>query len=401
MSAKGGLAVGDFLEADVERQVKKTSRATIGKLADLLERQNIDVEDIGKINRINAWNGFYKNADDEAEIVDMVAIQFTPEWAEGPKWPVIQPSPPVKMPPLRCGAKSASALKTAVVLPDIQIGYWRDTAEALHPCHDEAALDVALQATKAAKPDLVVLVGDNLDLPEWSKYRKHSAFQRTTQATIDRAGLFAAQVRAVAPDAEIVWLAGNHEERLPNYIIDNASAAFGIKRCNAPESWPVLSVPDLCRLDDVGITFVPGYPANDFWINERLRVIHGDKVVSNGSTAHRYLSNERVSTIYGHIHRREWGERTREAFSGPRTILAMSPGCLCRVDGKVPSTKSGNDLDGMPMGRIEDWQQGLVIVEFEEGDGAFFPEMVPIHDGRARWRGKDFSATVDVEGCVT
>src|SRR5690606_6039783 len=161
------------------------------------------------------------------------------------------------------------------VLPDMQIGYWRDKDGELQPTHDETAIDVALAVTKAAKPSLVVMVGDNLDLPEFGKYRLSPAFQQTTQAAIDRATLLCAQVRAAAPDARIVWLAGNHEERMPNYILDNARAAFGLRRGDTPDSWPVLSVPFLCRMDEQDIEYMPGYPASHVWITPRLRVIHG------------------------------------------------------------------------------------------------------------------------------
>jgi hypothetical protein len=280
------------------------------------------------------------------------------------------------------------------VLPDIQIGYYRDNSDELYPTHDEDALAVALELVADAHPDRVVLIGDNLDLPELSRFRLAPTFQRTTQATVDRAGRFAAELRAaVGPDCEIDWIAGNHEERLPNYILDNARAAFGLRRSNTPGSWPVLSVPHLCRLDDHNIKYVPGWPAQEVWINDRLRVIHGDKVSSNGSTAHRYLDAERVSTIYGHIHRREWAERTRHSRSGPRTVLAASPGCLCRVDGAVPSTKGGIDLDGIPLTRYEDWQQGIAIVHFESGDGRFVYEQVAIHDGWAMRCGREYSAS--------
>jgi hypothetical protein len=222
--------------------------------------------------------------------------------------------------------------------------------------------------------------------------RTTPSFQRTTQATIDRLTQLCAELRTAAPNANLEWLAGNHEERLPNYIIDNAKAAFGLKKGNAPKSWPVLSVPHLCRFDEYGVTFHPGYPANEYWINDRLRVVHGTKVNSRGSTAPRYLDAERVSTLYGHVHRREWAERTRHTRQGPRTVLAASAGCLARIDGAVPSTKGGVDLNGQPIAVTEDWQQGLFIVHYKPGDGAFVIEPVSIFDGWAMYRGKEFAA---------
>ena len=89
-----------------------------------------------------------------------------------------------------------------------------------------------------------------------------------------------------------------------------------------------------------------------FWITPQLKVIHGNKVASGGSTAHKYLGTEKVSTVFGHVHRREWAERTREDHDGPKTIMAASPGCLARIDGVVPATNGGTDLDGRPITSI-------------------------------------------------
>jgi hypothetical protein len=110
-------------------------------------------------------------------------------------------------------------------------------------------------------------------------------------------------------------------------------------------------------------------------------------------TAQRYLEREKVSVLYGHIHRREWAEQTREDHDGrPATILAASPGCLARIDGAVPSTRGGIDLDGRPIRRHENWQQGLGIVHYEPDDGRFVYEQVAIHNGWAHYAGRDYVA---------
>lgn len=369
-----------------------TKTATLGKIADLLERNGIDVDDIGRVQKVNLWQGFHKDADGEAQVVDLVGVQLSPSWETGPQWPVIQPAPMVKLPPTKKPAKVHSDWRTCVVLPDIQAGYFRAASDELEPIHDEGALSVAIAVVRDLNPDLVVLVGDNLDAAELGKYRLTPAFERTTQASINRLGLLCAQLRDAAPHARIVWLAGNHEERLPNYILDNAKAAFGLRQANTPESWPVMSIPFLCHFDTYGVEFLPGYPASCFWINDRLRVIHGDKVASGGSTAHKYLGSEKVSVIYGHVHRREYGARTREDRDGAKEIMAASPGCLARIDGAVPSTKGGTDLDGRPLTRVEDWQQGVAVVRYQENDGMFTYHNVAIHDGWAMFEGKEYTA---------
>ena len=373
-----------------KRLEKGPPRQAIGKLAALLDRHDIDLDEIGDIKKVSLYQSLTKDADGEAQIHDLVGIQISPAWETGPQWPVVQPGPTVKLPKSTTSKKEA-ALKTCVGLPDMQIGYFRNKDGELEATHDEGAISIALSITKDINPELVVLVGDNLDLPELGKYRLSPAFQQTTQAAVDRATEVCAAVRLAAPRAEIKWLAGNHEERLTNFMLDNAAAAFGIRVGTRPDSWPVLSVPSLCRLDDFNIEYRAGYPASCVWINEHIKVIHGDLVRSGGSTAHAYLKREKVSVIYGHIHRREWAEMTREDYDGPRTVTAASPGCLARIDGAVPSTKGGNDLDGRPLTRYENWQQGLSVVQYEEGDGKFNLEMVTIRDGWAMYRGKEYS----------
>jgi hypothetical protein len=371
-------------------------KALIGKVADLIERSGIEADDIARINRVNLWQAMSKDENNEPVVTDLVGVQLSPTWADGPQWPVIVPASPVivkgsRPKPL---AKSPGWF-TAIVLPDIQAGFYTDRLGNLHPTHDLAAIDVALQIVAAEDPDVVVIVGDGADFPELGKYRLTPTFQRTTQPTVDWLAGFVVRLRFAAPRARIVWLAGNHEERLPNYIIDNAVAAFGLRRGGKPEEWPILSVPFLCGFDESAVEFLPGYPANEFYINERLKVIHGAKVNSSGSTVHKYLDTERVSTISGHIHRREIGHRTRRVLGGARTIMAASPGCLCRLDGKVPSTKGGTDLDGIPLESYEDWQQGLAVVRYEEGDGRFVYSDVPIFDGWSMWRDREFVSALN------
>lgn len=374
----------------------------VGAIRDLLERNGIEPSEVGRLHRIKdvrLYQGLAKvdTFDEEGKVVgqtlevqDLASIVLSPKWEEGPEWPVIQPGPMFRRPPVTTVKPvEPKEWKTAVIWPDIQIGYYFDQKEQLVATHDEQAIQLALSITKLSQPDVVVLVGDNLDFPEMGKYRLSPAFNRTTQPAIDYATELMFKIRTVAPSADILWLAGNHEERMVNYILDNAEAAFGIRQGSRPDGWPVLSVPHLCRLDEMGVTYLPGYPANDYWLNERLRIIHGTRVKSSGSTSHEYLRNEKSSVIYGHIHRREWNEQTFVKWDGSKTIMAASPGTLARIDGAVPSTKGGIDLHGRPLTIVENWQQGIAVVTFEDsGQHRFFYEQVPFHGGAALFRGK-------------
>lgn len=380
----------------------------LGAIRDLLERNGISPSEVGQLHRIKDVRLYQQGAkvdqyDSEGKVIgqalevqDLASIVLSPAFEDGPAWPLVHPGPAVKLPPLKTSkakaVRGAGAWQKAVIFPDMQCGYYHGK-DGMVSTHDEQAIDMALSITNDINPDLVVLVGDNLDAPEFGRYRLSNAFAQTTQASIDYLAVFAQRLRVTAPNARIVWIEGNHEARLGNFIVDNAAAAFGIKQGNTPSGWPVMSIPHLCRLDEVGVEYLSGYPANKLWINERLKVIHGNRVKSGGATASLYLANEKTSILYGHIHRREWLEMTNDDWDGPKTIMAASPGCLAKIDGAVPSTKGGTDLFGRPLTVTENWQSGIGVVTYEDtGDHRFFYEQVAFHSGNAMYGGKFYSA---------
>lgn len=374
-----------------QQKKEQDKRAILGTIADMLERKKIDLSEIGDIKKVSLYQSIIKNDQGEAEVQDLAAIQFSPKWESGPEWPVVQQGKPVQLQKVTTKPVKKAGYKTCVVVPDIQFGFFRNKDGTLEPTHDEVAIDICLAMIKDLQPEIIACVGDNLDLPEMGKYITYPSYAQTTQASIDRATMFCAQMRDAAPHARIVWLAGNHEERMPKYLVQNAGAAYGLRKGMTPESWPVLSVPYLCRMDEFGVEYKPGYPAADFWINKKLKIIHGDRVKSSGSTAHVYLNAEKVSVIYGHIHRIETAFKTREDYEGPKTVMAASPGCLARIDGAIPSTKGGVDLDGRPLTRHENWQQGVGVVMFEDKDEHKFSyEVAVIYDGWTMFRGVEY-----------
>lgn len=368
-------------------------RGRLRALDRLLKAKGIDLDDLAdaQIDAVKFYEQGYKDAEGVGQVQQLAAITISPAWESGPEWPVVQRAPERTALP-KAKLRKRGGWKTSVVWPDLQVGYFRGP-DGLEPTHDERAIAIALEITRDVNPDKVIIGGDALDLPEFGKYRLSPAFRDTTQASVDRMERLLREVGEASPSAERDWLEGNHELRLTNSTIDNAVAAFRLRQGNAPESWPVLSIPSLCQTDQNGWTYHPGYPAATYWLTDKLKLTHGNHVRSGGSTAHAYLKDEKVSVVYFHIHRREWAEVTRQDHDGPRTVMAASPGCLCRVDGRVPSTKGGLDLDGRPITAAENWQQGLAVIEYNETTGEFNYEQVPIlFDKWARWRGKEYAA---------
>jgi predicted phosphodiesterase len=280
-----------------------------------------------------------------------------------------------------------------VIFPDPQIGY-RKFGEVMDPFHDEQAMDIALQITswleEHDRVDSVINLGDFLDLPAQGRFEQEAAFAATTQDALNRGHLFLQQQRAAAgPKAKIVLIEGNHDRRMEKFININAASAFGLKKANS-EGFPVMSIPYLLRLDEIGVDYIDAYPAGAHWINDRLRAIHGTKVRSNGSTAAAYTNDTpHISTVFGHVHRQELQSRTIFDRQGSIKSVAISPGCLCRVDGAVPSVNGSTKVDGTPATYYENWQQGVAVIT-TDANGDFFTELVQIDKGKAWFRGQEF-----------
>lgn len=218
----------------------------------------VKVTALAKFGQRN-WNGRRKiileseNIEDIGELTaEAVALGLTVERAwtkehEGWGWELIdgvntqvprktstktiQVSPPkatmedvyeqATLPAIKISSKGSSKAskpkgwKLAVSFPDMQIGYHRGLRGELTTTHDEAAIDVAHQIVLYLQElhgvDLLVNQGDNADFPMFSTHRTAPGYMHTTQLTIDRCGAEAAVQKEIAPDADRIWIEGNHE----------------------------------------------------------------------------------------------------------------------------------------------------------------------------------------------
>lgn len=82
------------------------------------------------------------------------------------------------------------------------------------------------------------------------------------------------------------------------------------------------------------------------------------------------------------------------------TVFAGSPGCLCRIDGVLPSSKTGVSPRGGQAGTVrEKWQHGVFIINFEpEGNQRAFCSPLFIENGMTVLENKLFSASVTPNG---
>jgi hypothetical protein len=326
----------------------------------------------------------------------MVSLELSPAWLDGPRWPLIDQVPPVKL-AARPGPKPTKPqARTVVCLPDPQVGFWRDMDTGdLEPMHDIRAMDVALQVARAANPHELVNLGDLLDLAEFSRFGHEPTLDQTTNPALQAAHRWLVAQRVHIDPDELIVLEGNHDKRLQDAIAKHNRGALYVRKADAtPDDWPVFSIPYLLALDDLDATYVDGYPAGQYWITDEFVAEHGKRVNSGGSTAAKQSREAPgTSAVFGHVHRIE--VHTRSVVVGEcdlRRNVFVSPGCLCRTDGAVPGYGSGTSSNGRPVVNHEDWQQGLAVLTFPETGEAPQVETVFINDGRAMFRGQLYEA---------
>lgn len=269
---------------------------------------------------------------------------------------IVRKAAPTKITPTRRGKAFRSDART-LVAGDAQI-----------PFQDPEAFDRFQRAVIETQPDNIVFVGDMVDLPSMSRFSQRPEWVGTTQGAIDDYHNFLAQTRANAPNANISVVHGNHEQRMDNYIQKNAAEVLGLRRANAGKELAVLTLQYLVRYDDLEINSVDGYPNGTLWLEDNLKAFHGTNVAKGGSNAAKYLREERETTLYGHTHRQELAYRTFARRVGQLTIAAASPGCLALIDGTVPGFNHTVDAQGEVVKKAEDWQQGLLVIDHNEGN---------------------------------
>jgi len=335
-----------------------------------------------------------------SDLLDQALVEANPLAVGDWSWPPIQPAKPTIIKPATYKErKNKKDGRLIMFVPDPQIGYRKYEDGTLDPFHDETAIEIHFQLLAYMEEkygvDEIIHLGDYLDLPTMGKYAQEEMFAHTVQPALDYGHNLLAKQRATCPTAKITLIEGNHDCRMQKYVTMNAMASKGIKRAGAtPEDWPVMSIPYLLRLDDLNVDYVGAYPAGEYWITPQLRAVHGTTVRSGGSTASAYVNkNPHVSTVFGHAHRQEMQYKTVANGDGPIRSVSASPGCLCRVDGAVPSYGSGLTDQGRPVKHWEDWQQG-VMIGWVKDDGSFTLQPIHIMDGWAIYEGIEFKATV-------
>ena len=99
------------------------------------------------------------------------------------------------------------------------------------PYHDKTAVDLVLNAFDSIKIDRLIINGDLLDFYNIHMHGpKSPTVQEDLLEEIMQGQAFLSDLRKKFPKIEIIYLFGNHENRLDRFILKNAKAFWNILR---------------------------------------------------------------------------------------------------------------------------------------------------------------------------
>lgn len=375
-------------------EVITTVSRTVRTLAGLLKAAGLDAKTIDRdantewmveSHLVNKWDQGVV-IDGQHRVVELYQVKATVRRRKAVPilFDVVKPLNITLKIPKRSERAPTDRMRRVLIVPDAQFGFARDHHGHMTPLHDRAAWACMVEVARAAKPNRVIFLGDMLDLPEWSDRFVHGPeFAQTTQPALVELSYSLAQVMQTlvpygreAPTGD--YISGNHEARMTRAMQSNLAAACELRPVDEPNGAAMLSVPRLLSLDKLGIRYIDNYPHGAVWLNDNLRVSHGELVRSgSGETARAIVRDARNSEISGHTHRLEQVSKTVHPRYGAVSYVAFSAGTLARIDGVVPAATT----------RVN-WQQGFGIVDLAgTGNDMFWIQAVPIHKGRAIWNG--------------
>jgi hypothetical protein len=364
------------------------SNEDLNRLATLLKDANIPVDAIAKIDGVNvkSWgvHAKVKDADGnqriETKSLYASTLKFTPR---GPAFPVITPAAPTKV-VFTAVPRIMRKTSVAVVLSDAQIGFLRDFhSDVLEPIHDPDALDVAFQIVGHVAPNQLGVIGDWLDLAQFSRWDQHPEYDRTTQPAIDAGHRILAEfIAAAGPQCKDRWCTGgNHDARFERYLLKHAKAALYLRPADSqPEDWPSFSMPSMLRFKELGVSYSGQYPSGEHWLSDTLVAMHAPPK----------KLEMRASVIHGHTHHIGTSTSVTHGRGGRATHMIYDIGCLCRVGStdvpyRLLRTQTPSDR------ARTDWAQGIAIVEMVDG-GHHQVTQVRIENGTALYAGRAFQA---------
>ncbi len=234
------------------------------------------------------------------------------------------------------GAKPAT--RKIALIPDIHA-----------PRHDKQAWRLVIDALKDWKPDVVIQLGDLIDLACVSSYSKHPAKTMSLAQEVKSAQKVVADIASIGAPQVVVTL-GNHSVRAEKYLVQNA-----------PDFLPFFQIDKVLGMHRPGWTVVP-YKST--YVIGQLRVTH-DVGRAGCNAARQSVIDVGDNIVFGHTHRMQVHYQGTQA--GKRHVGAT-----------LGWLGNSNHIDYMHRDMVRrDWQLGFGVAHMLP-DGRFWLQAIPI-----------------------
>lgn len=167
------------------------------------------------------------------------------------------------------------------------------------PFHDKKAVDLTLDIFQDIKIDKLILNGDIVDFINLSLHGpKHPEIKETVEDEINQTLDFLKNLRKRFPKIQIVFLFGNHEDRLDRWIM---------QKC--PSFWNLLRLDKMLQLEQLDIEWYP-YNYEYQVYDSNLYVQHSPPSYSQNAAMTCLKMKMDASYIYACTHRRDYAIKT-------------------------------------------------------------------------------------------
>lgn len=288
------------------------------------------------------------------------------------------------------------------VFSDPQIGYRnildRETGKPEHvPIHDEKKMRTARHLANIIRPDIIVNLGDTIDLAEFSRFDPDSDHfnNGTFEHALQRVHDMYAEYRSDHPDARIIEVSSNHNERFNKTVLKRFPTLYNVRRAGDGSKYPVNSYPYMANLEHVNVEWIDGYPVG-VYIHERLgksalRFAHGTETSSGMSSAasKAQRNNPETNNFQGHDHKDSEAWHT---LRNGEQVGSWVLGALCDTQGLVPGFHSAVTSGGEPVKHQQNWTSSVAHIRLYE-DGKMEVNRIMINaDGTAMYQGKEYGS---------
>jgi len=250
-----------------------------------------------------------------------------------------------------------------------QVLVWSDQH---HPWIDRPSHELTYRFVKHLKPEYIVHIGDCLDNGGIGHHVQDdyiSQYEEPVLAGVESLGEHFNMLQRLSPKSKIVWIMGNHDERLDRFVRKNP-AFRGI----IDNPIKLLSSFGNCKKADQVEYVRLDHFSDDFKIG-RMSYCHGFYTGIHAAKATVEAYDESVT--FGHVH-------TMQMYTTVKRNNPRAGYCV----GHMMDKRAMRYLKGRPTR----WVLGFGLMDYLKSDGRFTMNLIPIVEGGFMYAGRYWGA---------